>query len=137
MLTGCLLEARAYFVQDIFHNWPTSVAKLILRHIKVAMKPGYSKLLISELVLPDKSCPLSMAGLDFGMMYLHSGLERSEQQWRDLLASQGLRVLHVHHEPGGDGAVIEAVVDEQPEIMIEDEFNGETTVSAIAEMYAL
>lgn len=74
------------------------------------MIPGYSKLLVSELILPDQGCPLSQAGLDWGMMFLHSGLERSEQQWRDLLASEGLVVTMVHHEPGGDGAIIEAVV---------------------------
>jgi hypothetical protein len=74
------------------------------------MMPRYSKLLVSELVLPDVKCPLPQAGLDWGMMFLHSGLERSEQQWRDLLASEGLDIVHVHHEPGGDGAIMEAIV---------------------------
>ena len=76
------------------------------------MTPGYSKLLISETVLPDQNCPLAMAGLDWGMMYLHSGLERSEQQWRDLLASEGLRVVKFHREEKGDSSVIEAMTDD-------------------------
>ncbi|ETN46267.1 uncharacterized protein HMPREF1541_00451 [Cyphellophora europaea CBS 101466] len=107
-----VLGGRAYFMQDIFHNWPTSVARLILKNTTTAMLPGYSKLLISETVLPDQNCPLTMAGLDWGMMYLHSGLERSEQQWRDLLAAEGLKVVCVHREEDGDSSIIEAMLDE-------------------------
>lgn len=99
-------------MQDIFHNWPTSVAQLILGNTAEAMTLGYSKLLISETVLPDENCPLNMTGLDWGMMYLHSGMERSEQQWRDLLATQGLKVMCVHREEGGDSSIIEAMLDE-------------------------
>lgn len=99
-------------MQDIFHNWPTSVAELILKNTAEAMTLGYSKLLISETVLPDRDCPLTMAGLDWGMMYLHSGMERSERQWRDLLQTQGLKVLCVHREEGGDSSIIEAMLDE-------------------------
>lgn len=99
-------------MQDIFHNWPSSVAQLILENTAKAMTPGYSKLLISETVLPDRNCPLTLAGLDWGMMYLHSGMERSEQQWRVLLSSQGLKVICVHREEGGDSSIIEAMLDE-------------------------
>ena len=99
-------------MQDIFHNWPTSVAQLILKNTAQAMTTGYSKLLISETVLPDQNCPLTMAGLDWGMLYLHSGMERSEQQWRDLLASEGLQVVRVHREKGGDSSIIEAMLDD-------------------------
>lgn len=84
----------------------------MLQNIAQAMIPGYSRLLISETVLPDRNCPLALAGLDWGMMYLHSGLERSEQQWRDLLSTQGLRIVCVHREEGGDSSIIEAVVEE-------------------------
>ncbi|KPI43781.1 Demethylsterigmatocystin 6-O-methyltransferase [Cyphellophora attinorum] len=104
--------ARAYFMQDIFHNWPTSVAQMILQNTAQALTPGYSKLLISETVLPDRDCPLTLAGLDWGMMYLHSGLERSERQWKDLLAKEGLKVVQVHREEGGDSSIIEAMLDD-------------------------
>jgi hypothetical protein len=97
-------------MQDIFHNWPTSVAQLILRNTAVAMTPGYSKLFISETVLPDKGCPLDMAGLDWGMMYLHSGQERSEQQWRNLMADENLKVIDVHREDGGDSSILEVML---------------------------
>jgi hypothetical protein len=99
-------------MQDIFHNWPTSVAQMILQNTAQAMTPGYSKLLISETVLPDRDCPLTLAGLDWGMMYLHSGLERSERQWKDLLAKEGLKVVQVHREEGGHSSIIEAMLDD-------------------------
>lgn len=80
--------AWAYFLQDIFHNWPTSVAKLILRNVAGALASIYSIWLISETALPDQDCPLDMAGLAWGMMYLYLGLERSEQQWQDLMVAR-------------------------------------------------
>lgn len=44
------------------------------------MKPGYSKLLIFEWVLPDTGSPLYPALLDINMMALFSGMERTEIQ---------------------------------------------------------
>lgn len=77
------------------------------------MIPKYSKLLISELILPSSKCPLPLAGLDFAMMMWHSGMEREEEQWRKILASEGLKLINVYHNPRGDGAVLEAIRDDQ------------------------
>ena len=54
------------------------------------MKPGYSKILINDFILPNKDCPLVPAALDLYMMALHSGQERTENQWVELLQSAGL-----------------------------------------------
>ena len=77
------------------------------------MTKGYSKLLISDLVLPNIRCPLPLAGLDLAMMFWHTGMERSEDQWHDLLNSEGLKITKIWNNPNGDGAVIEAMLDEE------------------------
>ena len=41
------------------------------------MTPGYSKVLIDELVLPNENASLLMMRLDFNMMALNAVLERS------------------------------------------------------------
>lgn len=108
----CYTGARAYFLQSILHNWPTTSCRIILRNLAFAMTKGYSKLLISDLVLPNVRCPLPLAGLDLAMMFWHTGMERSEDQWQDLLSSEGLKIIKIWNSPGGDGAVIEAMLDE-------------------------
>ncbi|KAK1457234.1 hypothetical protein CCUS01_01701 [Colletotrichum cuscutae] len=44
--------AKAYFMHSIMHDWPDDVCKKILASLAEAMKPGYSKLLIFEVVIP-------------------------------------------------------------------------------------
>jgi hypothetical protein len=71
-----------------------------------AMEKGYSKLLINDFVLPDTKVPLHPALLDFTMMSLCSGVERSEKQWRDLIDSVGLQIVKIWRTEG-----VEAVIE--------------------------
>ena len=57
------------------------------------MKPGYSKLLIFEWILPDVGTPLYPALLDINMLALLSGMERTETQWTELLSSVELEIV--------------------------------------------
>ncbi|KAL8785941.1 MAG: hypothetical protein Q9213_003090 [Squamulea squamosa] len=73
-----------------------------------AMRKGYSKLLIDELVLPDINVPPKGAFLDLSMMALETGSERTSKQWHDLLASVGLRIEKIWSTDVGLDSVIEA-----------------------------
>ena len=80
------------------------------------MKRGYSKLILNEIVLPDKGTPLQMALWDMQMMVVLGGRERTERAWRQLLRSVGLEVVGIWQPPaakgggsGGEG-IIEAVL---------------------------
>lgn len=44
--------AKVYYMRRVMHGWPDDDCRKILRNIKVAMKPGYSKMLINEIVIP-------------------------------------------------------------------------------------
>ena len=101
-------DARSYHFRAIFHDWPDSSCQQILGHTAAAMKPGYSKLLISEFVLTDTETALFPASLDVQMMGLHAGMERSEKQWRRLLDSVDLEVVKIWQQIPGGESVIEA-----------------------------
>ncbi|KAI4239065.1 MAG: hypothetical protein LQ349_000642 [Xanthoria aureola] len=103
-------HARAYHFRAIFHDWPDVSCRQILSHTAAAMERDYSKLLISELVLPDAETALFPATLDIQMMGLHAGMERSEKQWRTLLDSAGLEIVKIWQEVKGGEAVIEAAL---------------------------
>lgn len=77
-----------------------------------AMKPGYSKILLNESVLPDTHCPSFLAAGDINMMSIMGGMKRTEGQWEELLRSVDLHVVKIWKSPnlGSEEAVIEAVI---------------------------
>ncbi|KAI9841708.1 MAG: hypothetical protein M1837_000440 [Sclerophora amabilis] len=104
--------ARVYYLHFILHDWPDASARQILRQLRPAMTPGYSKLLVDDFVLPDRGCPLYPCVQDMCMMGLLSGMERSRRQWTDLLASEGFEVVDVRTSGDENEGVVEAMVRE-------------------------
>ncbi|KAH8594262.1 putative O-methyltransferase [Bisporella sp. PMI_857] len=101
--------ARAYYLRYILHDYSDPKSLEILRHIVNAMKPGYSKLLIFESVLPEMGTPLWPALLDINMIALLSGMERSKAQWTGLLNEVGLDLVRIWEREGDTEGLIEAV----------------------------
>ena len=78
------------------------------------MTPGYSKLILGEFILRNTRTPLVASGFDLQMVALHSGMERSERQWKTLLYGAGLEVTRVAFPQGNEEGVIEAVKRRHP-----------------------
>ena len=74
------------------------------------MEKGYSKLLLSEWVLPAKGVPLYPALLDVNMMALLNGMERTEAQWTALMEAAGFRVVKFWSVGSETEGLIEAVL---------------------------
>ena len=72
------------------------------------MKPGYSKLILNEFILPDMACDLFPALADIHMMADLSGTERTEKQFRELLESIGLEDVKFWHPPSAGEGIVEA-----------------------------
>ncbi|RYO87813.1 hypothetical protein DL764_008807 [Monosporascus ibericus] len=108
-----LKGARAYFYHHILHDWSDVKCMEILRQVKTAMKPGYSRLLLHEMIIPEQGASTFHAMLDVTMMAFNAGMERTERQWRELLESAGFRVLKVWlpREEDADG-IVEAILKE-------------------------
>ncbi|KAL8659825.1 MAG: hypothetical protein Q9202_006924 [Teloschistes flavicans] len=103
-----IIGAKAYYLRAVLHDWPDSACREILGNVRAAMRPGYSKLLIDEMVLPDTDVPPIGAFLDLTMMALETGAERTSKQWHDLLASAGLRIEKIWE--GHDG-MLESLIE--------------------------
>ena len=65
------------------------------------MKPGYSKLFVHELIIPARGPSTWAVTQDFNMMTLCATLERTKEQWQELLADAGLRIINVYDAPDG------------------------------------
>ena len=82
--------ARAYFMHSIMHDWPDDVCQKILGRLAEAMKPGYSKILIFDVVIPSTGAYWEATAGDVLMMTQLSALERNEDQWHELIEGAGL-----------------------------------------------
>jgi len=103
-----IIGARAYFFHAVFHDWSDPEATKILAHIKAAMKLGYSKLLITEIVLPPTGASEFQTVMDVFMMTILSASERTEKAFKNLLEGAGFRVVKFWKDPKGIETVIEA-----------------------------
>ncbi len=88
----CLPGARAYYLRNVLHDWPDDKCQLILSQLASAMTPGYSKIILNELVLPDQRCGIIAAQVDITMMACLAATERSERQWHEVADSAGLKI---------------------------------------------
>ncbi|KAK4907421.1 hypothetical protein LTR49_023567 [Elasticomyces elasticus] len=98
--------ARAYYYRMIFHDWPDTKCADILNSVASAMEPGYSKLIINDIVLPNQGASRFAVQSDMNMLALLASMERSDTQWHRLLASAGFEDIKIW--PGTPESVIEA-----------------------------
>ncbi|KAL2815093.1 S-adenosyl-L-methionine-dependent methyltransferase [Aspergillus granulosus] len=98
--------ARAYYMHSVLHDWPDALCAKILANLAAAMKPGYSKMLVNENVIPNTGAYWETTSLDIIMMEIGSA-ERTERQWRGLLESAGLKITNIWTARRGVESLIE------------------------------
>lgn len=87
--------ADAYFMKHILHDWGDEECAKILAACRKAMTPK-ALLLICERVVPAGSEPSSAKLIDLHMLMTnHGGKERTEKEYRTLLASAGFQLARV------------------------------------------
>jgi 2-polyprenyl-3-methyl-5-hydroxy-6-metoxy-1,4-benzoquinol methylase len=84
----------AYLLKHIIHDWPDDKAATILRNCRKGVNPG-GKLLLVEIVLAPGNAPDLGKVLDLEMLVIASGRERTEAEYRQLLAGAGWRLTRV------------------------------------------
>jgi hypothetical protein len=86
--------ADAYILSHILHDWDDEHCLTILGHIRKAMNPA-GRLLIVEMVLSAGDAPHPGKMLDMVMLAQTGGEERSEAEYRLLLAKAGFGLTGV------------------------------------------
>lgn len=51
----------------VLHDWPDDLVIQILRNLRPALKKGYSKILICEIVMPRTGASMYQASLDIAL----------------------------------------------------------------------
>lgn len=91
--------AKSFYLRMILHDWPQTQALDILRNIVAAMASD-SVVLIHEIIMPESEVSHFEAKMDWHLMNLGAS-ERTEKQWRTLVAEVGLEIKGIWWEEEG------------------------------------
>jgi hypothetical protein len=84
----------AYILSHVIHDWSEAQCLTILGNVRKAM-PADARLLLIEMVVPGKNEPHFSKILDMVMLSLPGGQERTEEEYRALLAKAGFKLIRV------------------------------------------
>jgi len=86
--------ADCYLMRHIIHDWNDEQCRTILGHCRRAI-PADGRLLVVEAVIPEGNGFFFEKLLDLNMMAVPGGLERTEREYADLLASADFTLRRV------------------------------------------
>lgn len=87
-------NADAYMMKHIIHDWNDEDSIRILRNINAVMKPD-GRVLIVETIVPEGNEPHFSKIMDLEMLVSPGGMERTIEEYRELLAAAGLRLNRI------------------------------------------
>jgi hypothetical protein len=88
----------AYLMRWIIHDWDDEKSSVILKNCHRAM-PEQGKLLLVESILPPGNEPSPTKFIDVIMLLMTGGRERTEEEYRSLLRSNGFELTQVIPTP--------------------------------------
>jgi hypothetical protein len=99
LVSGDFLEAvpegaDLHLLKQVVHDWDDERATRLLRNCHTALAPA-GKLLLIEMVIPADNSPSPAQAMDLNMLVLLGGRERTEDEFRRLLAAAGFRLERV------------------------------------------
>lgn len=104
--------AKFYLLLACLHNWDDDSGLAILKNLADAMQKGYSRLLISGLLLPEIRAPRRAAELDIQMWVLQASRQRTESELEHLVDAAGLEIFKVW-DSGDRESIIEVRLQEK------------------------
>ncbi|KAL4819588.1 S-adenosyl-L-methionine-dependent methyltransferase [Aspergillus spinulosporus] len=102
-----VVGARAYLLHSILHDWSDEDGVKVLQNLVPALKKGYSRVLLNEIVVREKPT-LAATNMDLMMLAHFAVRERTERAWSEILAHAGLRIVKIWNYPGVAESLIEA-----------------------------
>ena len=87
---------HAYVLKRVIHDWEDGSAIAILRNCCEGMTPN-GRVLVVEILIPPGNTRSFGKLLDLHMMAITGGLERTEEEYRELFDRAGLSLTRVTH----------------------------------------
>lgn len=92
----------------LLHGFNDEQSLTALKNLAAALEPGYSKILLDEMVVDDEKLVPAITAMDLNMMSTLAGNERTKQDWTRLLNQAGLKVVNIYSDPTVHESIIEA-----------------------------
>ena len=86
--------ADVYILKKVIHDWDDERAARILENCRRAMR-SHGKVLLAETLVPPGDKPDGIKFIDVTMLAITGGRERTEEEYRELLARARLRLDRV------------------------------------------
>ncbi len=86
--------ADAYLMRHIIHDWTDEQCIQILRNCRAVM-PAHGRVLVVESVVPPGNDPSPAKDWDIIMLVYPGGMERTEEEYRELFAAAGFELAGV------------------------------------------
>jgi hypothetical protein len=86
--------ADAYLMRHIIHDWTDEQCIQILKNCRAVM-PADGRLLVVEPVVPPGNDPSPAKDMDIIMLVYPGGMERTEEEYRELFAAAGFELAGV------------------------------------------
>jgi hypothetical protein len=98
--------ADRYVLSRVLHNWADGRAADVLRAVRAGMPADSRLIVLEELVDPADSTRADIG--DLLLLLMLQGTDRTEAEYRDLLADSGFTVEAVHYgpPPRGESAIV-------------------------------
>jgi len=87
-------DRELYLLRKVLHDWDDRRADQLLAVCRAAMPPG-ARLVVAETIVPEGNAPAYAKLLDLLMLAYAGGRERSEREYRTLLAAAGFAVERI------------------------------------------
>jgi hypothetical protein len=84
----------AYLMKHVIHDWPDDRAATILRNCREGVNQGGRLLLVEIVIAPGNAADFGKV-IDLEMLVIGGGRERTEAEYRELLAAAGWRLARV------------------------------------------
>ncbi len=86
--------ADGYLMKFIIHDWDDEKSLTVLKNIRGAIKPN-GKLINVDVVIPEGNGADWGKLMDVNMLVMTGGMERTEKQFKELLAKAGFKLTRV------------------------------------------
>lgn len=87
--------ADAYLMKHIIHDWDEPRAQQILANVRDAMVADDARLLLVEMIIPERNAPHPGKWQDLEMLLIPGGQERTAEEYRRLLEQSGFRLTRI------------------------------------------
>ena len=104
MFTSVPAGTDAYLMKHIIHDWPDELCIKILNACRKSINPGGRLIVVDAVIQPGNDFSPGKF-LDLQMLIFPSGLERTEEQFRDLFAAAGWRLSRIIPTKSSDSII--------------------------------